>query len=389
MIETSQQSCINVRPLRVLFVNFSYVIDVYQRKLEIASKIGHVEIGILAPRKWKMKEWNKTLTLKAHYSGIRFFPANVWFLNGTQGGYLYPLITTLKAIFAFKPDILQIEQEVFALATFEMAIIARIFKIPLIIFCWENMDKKFSFIRQFTRKFVFDSARVINPGNKEAADLIRKWGYQGRIEVMPQLGVDTELFHPLPRAKKERPFSIGYIGRLVHEKGIDLIFLAAKELIDKGYKFRVMICGSGPEESTLRHLADHLQIANRIVWLGSYSYKDVPLAISEMDVLVLPSRTLPGKWKEQFGHVLVEAMAMGIPVIGSSSGAIPDVIGRTEIIFPENDASGLASILGKMITDEAWREQLIQYGVDRVSKEFSHEVVAKKMIKLWEGISGT
>jgi glycosyltransferase involved in cell wall biosynthesis len=374
------------RPLRVLFVNFSYVIDVYQRKLELASRIGNVEIGVLAPREWKMREWNKTFTLQAHYPGFRLFPANVWFLNGVQGGHLYPLTAILKAILTFKPDILQVEQEVFALVTFQMALIARIFKIPLVVFCWENMDKKFSFIRQFTRKFVFDTARMINPGNEEAAKLMRKWGYRGTIEVMPQLGVDTELFHPLSETKKERLFSIGYIGRLVPEKGIDLIFRAAKELKDKGHDFKVIIAGSGPEEDSLLQLADQLQLTNQIVWLGSYPYKDVPLAISEMDVLVLPSRTLPGIWKEQFGHVLVEAMAMGIPVIGSSSGSIPGVIGRADLVFLENDAHGLASILEKMIVNQPWRDQLSHYGLTRVSKEFSHEIVAEKMIRLLNGI---
>lgn len=376
------------KPFRVLFVAFYYLIDVYQRRLEIASRTGNVEIGLLTPRKWFMREWNQTFIFKPHYSGIQFFPANVWFLNGRQGGYLYPLSTILKAIFTFKPDIIQMDQEVFSLATFEMALIARIFKIPLVIFCWENMDKDFSFIRQFTRQFVFDTAKVINPGTEEAAQLIRKWGYKGTIEVIEKMGVDIELFHPLPGTKKERPFSIGYVGRLVQEKGIDLIFLAANELIKKGYEFRVIICGNGPEEGALRHLADQIQLTNRIVWLGPFPYKDIPRAFSEMDVLVLPSRTLPGKWKEQFGHVLVEAMAMGVPVIGSSSGAIPDVIGRSDLVFLENDVSGLTLILEKMITDEPWREQLSQYGSDRVLKEFSHEVVAEKMTELWEGIIG-
>jgi glycosyltransferase involved in cell wall biosynthesis len=150
----------------------------------------------------------------------------------------------------------------------------------------------------------------------------------------------------------------------------------------------VMICGSGPEEEILKQLADQLNLEKNIVWLGHYPYKDIPQAIAEMDVLVLPSRALPGKWKEQFGHVLVEAMAMGIPVVGSSSGAIPDVIGNPEQIFQENDEAGLATVLEKIIIDAPWREKLRQYGLDRVSKEFSHEVVAKKMIKLWEGIIG-
>ncbi|HEY3390892.1 MAG TPA: glycosyltransferase [Prolixibacteraceae bacterium] len=386
MSDNTPKSSRNKRPLRILFVNFSYVIDVYQRKLEVAARTGDVEIGVLAPRKWYMREWNKTLTLEAHYPGIRLFPANVWFLNGVQGGHLYPLLTVLKTLIAFKPDVLQVEQEVFSLVAFEMAIFARIFKIPLVIFCWENMDKEFSFIRKFTRKFVFDTARVINPGNEDAAKLMRKWGYKGAIEIMPQLGVDLEMFQPSREPNNDRTFSVGYLGRLVPEKGIDLILNAAKQLIDVGVDFQLIICGSGPEGAALKELAIQLQITKKISWNGSYPYKDVPQAISLMDVLVLPSRTLPGIWKEQFGHVLVEAMAMGVPVIGSSSGAIPEVIGKEDQIFCENDPRGLAAILHKMITDKPWREQARQNGLDKVAEEFSHEVVANKMIAVWERI---
>ena len=121
MFETSQKSSINKRPLRILFVNFSYVIDVYQRKLEIASKLGNVKLGVLAPRKWKMKEWNKSLALVPLYSQITYFPANVWFLNGVHGGHLYPIQSPSKTITSFKPDILQVEHEVFALVTFQLA----------------------------------------------------------------------------------------------------------------------------------------------------------------------------------------------------------------------------------------------------------------------------
>jgi glycosyltransferase involved in cell wall biosynthesis len=375
------------RKMRILFVNFSYVIDVYQRKLEIASRIGNVEIGVLAPRNWKMREWNKTFALQRLYPDIQYFPATIWFFNGRQGGYLFSLTTIIKTIIIFKPDIIQVEQEVFSLVAFQMALISRIFKIPLVIFCWENMDKQFSLIRQFTRRFVFKTATVINPGNCEAASLMQKWGYQGKIEVLPQLGVDTELFQPaIQKSEQGRVFSFGYIGRLVPEKGVDLIFLAAKRLMDNGYAFEIVIGGTGSEERVLRRLADNLNLSNRTVWLGAYPYKDVPFAISKMDVLVLPSRTLPGIWKEQFGHVLVEAMAMGIPVIGSSSGSIPDVIGRPDLIFKENDVSGLAAILEAMIGDKSWREQLGQYGYHRVMNNYSHEIVAKKMIRLWEDV---
>jgi glycosyltransferase involved in cell wall biosynthesis len=105
-----------------------------------------------------------------------------------------------------------------------------------------------------------------------------------------------------------------------------------------------------------------------------------------MDVLVLPSRTVQGKWKEQFGHVLIEAMAMGIPVVGSSSGAIPDVIGKNELIFNEDDIKGLASILEKLAVNPKWRAQISQYVLDRVRENFTHETLAMQLVSFWNQI---
>jgi len=380
----------NLHPLpkkrfRVLFISFSYVIDVYQSKLKACFETGSVEVALLSPAFWKFPEWQRIFYLKKKYPEIKLYPANIYIFNGRGGAFLYPVFTLIKAFLDFKPEIVYVEQEIFSLATFEIALIAHVLKIPMAIFCWENVDKKLFILRKWTRNFVLRTACFITPGNQDAAYLLEKWGYNGPMEILPQIGVDTNLFLPKLRRKKEK-FCIGYVGRLVYEKGIDLIFRAAESLYNQGYDFKIVICGDGPYRYKLEQLAKDLLIINNIDWLGEIKHDDIPIAMAQLDILILPSRTMPN-WKEQFGHVLVEAMAMGIPVIGSSSGAIPTVIGRDDMIFTENNFSGLSEIIKRILIDPNLMDQLIEFGHENVEKKYTDKSIANSLVSVFKKIA--
>jgi glycosyltransferase involved in cell wall biosynthesis len=79
-------------------------------------------------------------------------------------------------------------------------------------------------------------------------------------------------------------------------------------------------------------------------------------------------------------------MSMGIPVIGSNSGEIPHVIGRADLVFPEEDHSGLADILTRLINDPEWRQETSLYGMARVHQLYSHKKIADRLISLWQTI---
>jgi glycosyltransferase involved in cell wall biosynthesis len=373
----------NVSPIRVLFVSHTYVVGVNQGKLDAIAATEDAEVGLLVPQQWKAVQWDKLFEVEKPYPRIQLYPAKVWF-SGRTGAYIYSPIAVFKTILDFRPDIIQVEQEVFSLSAFQIAIFARLLCKPVVFFGWENMDKQLPFFRKLIRRFVLDTAKYLITGNCEGKELVKKWGYQGPVEVMPQMGVDTELFTPGENQDKSQ-FYIGFVGRLSHQKGIDTLIAAARLLRDQGHRFHIVLCGSGTEEPLLKEEACKYGVEELITWRGGVRHDEVPLEMKKFDVLVLPSRTV-ATWKEQFGHVLIEAMATGIPVVGSSSGEIPNVIGRDDLVFAEDNAEELAAILARLISQPVWYAEVAQYSLDRVHKYYSHKRIAQRLIKLWQNV---
>ncbi|MBF2073333.1 MAG: glycosyltransferase family 4 protein [Synechococcales cyanobacterium C42_A2020_086] len=370
--------------LKVLFVSHAYVVGVNQGKLAAIAAMGNVNVGLLVPSNWKALEWNRAIPVEAPHPSIQLYAKPVLF-SGRGGAHLYAPWTLWQVLSDFQPDIIQVEEEVFSLITFEVSIWSRLKGKPLIVFGWENLDRTLPVLRQLICQSVLNTARALIPGNEDGAKLLKKWGYTGPIEVMPQMGVDTQFFSPQGPDQNRDQFNIGFLGRLVPEKGIDTLIAAARQLRDQGLRFRITLCGSGSAETLLKQEAEAQQVADLVTWRGAVRHEQAPTEISKFDVLVLPSRSIP-TWKEQFGHVLIEAMAMGVPVIGSTCGEIPHVIGRSDLIFEEGNAAELAAILERMICNPDWRHQIGQYGFNRVQQLYSHERIAERLLDLWQTV---
>ncbi len=372
--------------LKVLFISHAYVVGVNQGKLDAIAQVKGITVGLLAPSNWRSLEWDRMLPLEYPYPDLQIYSASVMF-SSRVGAYLYAPWSLWKVFQDFKPDIIQVEEEVFSICSFQVAILSRLTGKPMVVFGWENQLRRLPLIRWQICQFVLNTASAIIPGNQDGANVMKKWDYQGLLEVMPQMGVDPQLF--APSVKSSTPdaatFRIGFLGRLSHSKGIDLIFQAVARLRDRGINSQIILCGSGSEETALRKLARNLQIADIVVWRGAVPHKQAPAELSQFDVLVLPSRST-ATWKEQFGHVLIEAMSMGIPVVGSNSGEIPNVIGRSDLVFPEEDHSTLADILERLINNTGWRKETGIYCITRVHQLYSHEKIAHRLISLWQTI---
>lgn len=373
------------RRLRVLVVSHTYIVGVNQGKLAAIADAG-ADVGLLVPQHWQPQQWDKQFTVETPYPQLKIYPAKTWF-DGRAGAYLYPPGAIAKAITDFRPDIIQIEEEPFSLTAFEVSLIAWRYQVPVVLFSWENMDRPLSAPRRWLRQFVFNRTRCIISGNHEGAEVMKQWGYTRPVEIMPQMGVDVDLFSP--ELRQNRPetdtLQIGFVGRIAHQKGIDTLIEAAHLLRQQGLHFHLQICGSGVDMETFQTLAHDYNLDDFITWRGGVSHDEVPQEIAKMDLLVLPSRSV-STWKEQFGHVLIEAMAIGIPVIGSTCGEIPNVVGRSDLVFPEGDAHALTKILARFIQDRDWWQQMAQYSLDRVDQQYSHQRIAERSIELWQNV---
>jgi len=212
----------------------------------------------------------------------------------------------------------------------------------------------------------------------------RDKGYSGPLAVIPQFGVDPELFYPDDRPPR-REFVIGFIGRLVFEKGVDMLVKAAAALPGT---WRLVFCGGGPERETLERLAQELNIGERVAFDDWQDSTQMPQYYRRLDVLALPSRTRPN-WMEQFGRVLVEAMACGVPVVGSTCGEIPNVIGDAGLIFQEDNVAQLRRQLLRLQQQPDLRRKLGERGRQRVLDRYTQKQIAAQTVAVYREIMGT
>lgn len=175
---------------------------------------------------------------------------------------------------------------------------------------------------------------------------------------------------------------LAYVGRLVPEKGVDL-FLAALEGLPG--EWRATILGSGPEAGRLAEQARVAGLAGKVTFRAPLPSVEMPGFYQTVDVLVLPSRTRPN-WMEQFGRVLIEAMACGVAVVGAASGEIPAVMGDAGWVFPEADVEILREHLARLVRDRELREALAQAGRARVLAQFTQKHIALETARVYEGL---
>lgn len=370
--------------LRVLFIGHTYTVGLNQQKLDALAHTGEVTVALLAPRSWHERDWGHTVHFKHAYPSFRAFSSRILF-NSHPGAFLYNPAALSRAIADFRPHLLQVEQEVFSLSAFELSLLARAYRLPVVHFGWENLDRSLAPPRRLTRSFVLRHACGIVSGNRENQSLLTRWGYSGPTLVLPQLGVDPALFHPRPHVNGTGEFTIGYLGRFLRQKGIDLLLDAAALLRRRGLPVRVHLCGSGPAEPELRARTARLNLDAHITWQRTVPHHEIPGVLAHFDILALPSRTIP-TWKEQFGHVLIEAMAMSIPVVGSTCGEIPHVIGSDDLVFPENDSAAFAAILSRLLANPAARADVGRFGLERVRDHYTHDRIATRLLSFYDEI---
>ena len=359
--------------MRVLMLSKACIVGIYQPKLEAIARRG-VDLTVLVPPAWRDERGVQRLE-RSYTAGYSLRPIPIRF-NGNFHLHHYP--TLAREIADLQPQIVHIDEEAYNLATWQALRLARRAGARSLFFTWQNIVRRYPPPFSWGERWALRRADYAIAGTDAAADALRGKGYRGRLAVIPQFGTSEALFAPQD-SKPQRQFTIGYIGRIVPEKGIEVLLRAAARM-DGDWRLRLV--GGGSARDEMRALAQALRIDERVEFVGQLPSAELPAEYHKIDVLVLPSLTRPN-WKEQFGRVLVEAMASGVPVIGSNSGAIPGVIGAAGRIVPEDDVEALARALAELRDQPDSRRELSAQGRARFLAHFTHDRIAAATVAVY------
>lgn len=373
--------------MKILLISHAYVVSENQQKLETLGKIKGIELLLFAPSCWK--DSLRTVKLEKEKSeNYKIISSNVFF-NGKISIYFFAG-RLKKVLKEFKPDIIHIEEEPWSFVAFQLMLYKKILKLKskIIFFTWENIYRKYRFINNLTERYFLGNADYAIAGNEEARHVLMKKGFiEDRISVIPQTGVDVERFKKINSSELRRKlgikeFSVGFIGRLAEEKGISTLLDAYLKIKDKA---QLLFIGNGQMKGYISDFINKNNLSGKIIIVESVKHDEIPLYLNCMDIMVLPSITT-ASWKEQFGHVIIEAFACGVAVIGSNSGAIAEVIGDAGLIFKEKDENDLVKQIEFLMNNEKEREKSADAGRKRAEESYTNEKIAGKTSDIYKNL---
>jgi glycosyltransferase involved in cell wall biosynthesis len=360
-------------------VSHNYFHPQWQEKLPFLLA-SFSRISILQPHLHKSIE--KTYRLQLHHtvsaSNIRFYSFRAILLHSvTFCTFINPL-RFIWILIQEAPSIILLEEDPHS--SIGILVLISLFVLKglrihskLVLFTWDNLNRKptnvlSSFLKKAATLVASKCCDGLICGNTEAQKIaFEDKKFTCNSVVLPLLAAPSKPSLHFARSFPKHRLRVGYVGRIVPEKGISTL-LDACHLLTKSHNIELLVVGSGPYlefyKSYLPHSAHWLSFIGYVPFDKVYEYLDL------IDILVLPSIDTP-LWKEQFGLVLAQAMSIGIPCVGSDSGAIPDVINDPALIFRQGNAHSLYDLLSQLISSRDLYEYSSRSALNRAAYCFS------------------
>lgn len=251
-----------------------------------------------------------------------------------------------------------------------------------------NILRKYPFLHTIVRFITQNSTKItVNSNFMRQQLLIVSPSCENKLENIP-MGINPNRFgissytdmKNLHRTK----YLILSVGRLIDWKGTIFLIKAMPMVLEKYPDSKLIISGTGPELDVLKHQANELGLNTRVEFLGVVPSFDLLSYYKSADVFVLPSIYHKGK-TEGLGVVLLEAMAAGCPVIGSSVGGIPDIIidGTNGFLVPEKNPIAIAEKIIQLLSDTVLTDQFRKAGKETVQSRFSWDVISREFSDIY------
>ena len=243
---------------------------------------------------------------------------------------------------------------------------------------------KYSIEKKLMRFVGTRASAIVVVSNYEKEMLVSNFGLKS--EVIHH-GIDQSLIKPFDKkwAKeeigfKETDFVVLFVGKLIPPKDPVTLIKSINHASKKREDLKLIIVGTGELNEEVRSKTKRLELENRVRFFGFIKKDILRICYSAADLFVLPSVNEP------FGIVLLEAMAFGLPIIASDSGACPEVIGNAGVLFKQGDYQDLGEKILEVMTNLRLRRQLAELGLKRVKQVFSNEEHIRKHINLYKNV---
>lgn len=371
--------------MRLLVLSHPCVTPINQQFFAAVEQVAGWDVSIVVPSSWKSDY--AAVVRPARWPGFNGRLIEIPTLMSGNIPLHFYRSTFVGLIEAIAPDVIYAHHEPYAAATIQLYMANRLTRrCPVGFYSAQNIRKRYPLPFHLGEQFVFEQSAFAFPVSQSVEDVLRGKGYRAPATVLP-LGIDPAVYRPHPDASvlaarlraASEDLLIGYLGRLTEEKGLRTLLHALAEL--RSVAWRLVVVGSGDYQREFLEIARRLGLESRISLVGFVPHPDAPRYLSAFDLLVLPSESRPN-WKEQFGRVVVEALACGTPVVGSDSGEIPFVINATGggVIFREGDPPDLARAIVQLAKNPEARQRLVAAGQSYVSRHLENGPIASRFV---------
>jgi glycosyltransferase involved in cell wall biosynthesis len=181
-----------------------------------------------------------------------------------------------------------------------------------------------------------------------------------------------------------------YAGRLIDLKGVDYLIRALPAVLKKFPETKLVVIGTGPMKDDLINLSTRLSLSDKVIYIDKVPQEKLLEFYTSANLFVLPSIVNEKGETEGLGVVLLEAMACGLPVVGSDVGGIPDIIkdGETGLLARQKEPDSLAEKITRIFSDVPLRRKLVENGYQMVEKNFSWDTISEKFIEIYREVLG-